>query len=299
MKNILITGGSGMIGQKLTKQLESNQYQVAWLSRTPDQNSHKSFFWDITEKKVDQKALEWCDAIVHLAGAGVAEKRWTPARKKQILDSRVDTAQLLFDHFRAMEKRPEVVVSASGANYYGLDNGYQILNEDSPAGNDFLAQVAKKWEETILQFEKLGARTVCLRTGIVLDRDGGALEEILKPPITAPVGSGNQIMSWIHIQDLVNLYQFALEEKNVSGCYNAATSSPASNKAFTQVASRIKGKPFIPLPVPGFALKLFLGELAGVVLGGNHISPDKIISAGFKFKHVDLNEALMDIYGKK
>ncbi|UCS94919.1 TIGR01777 family oxidoreductase [Echinicola marina] len=296
MKNILITGGSGLVGQKLTKVLEKTGYQVAWLSRFPEKQSQKSFSWDINQMKIDRQALEWADAIVHLAGAGVAEKRWTAARKKLILESRTLSAQLIFDELRTMEKKPEVLVSASGANYYGLDNGEKWLTEADPAGHDFLAEVVVKWERSVEQFNSLGIRTVTLRTGIVLAKDGGALPQMLQPPVAAPLGDGKQYMSWIHIQDLVDMFSYALEHKNLKGPYNAVSPLPVSNKVLTQQAAKLSGKPFVSLPAPGFLLKIVLGEMAGMILGGNRISSDKMISAGYKFKFTEIAHALKDLY---
>ncbi|WP_186755900.1 TIGR01777 family oxidoreductase [Echinicola salinicaeni] len=296
MKNILITGGSGLVGQKLTKSLEQLGYQVAWLSRSPEKQSQKSFSWNIRQKKIDLASLEWADGIIHLAGAGVAEKRWTAARKKLILESRTMSAQLIFEQLRTMENKPEVLVSASGANYYGLDNGEQWLTEEDPAGNDFLSEVVVKWEKSVDQFNSLGIRTVALRTGVVLAKEGGALPQMLQPPVAAPLGSGNQYMSWIHIQDLVDMFIYALEHKNLKGHYNGVSPIPVTNKVLTQRAAKYSGKPFLPLPVPGFMLKIILGEMAGMILGGNKISADKIISSGYKFKFTEIDHALKDLY---
>ena len=296
MKNILITGGSGLVGRALTQELETANYSVAWLSRTPEKQSQKSFDWDIDKKTIDDQALDWADAIIHLAGANVSEKRWTSSRKKIILESRTSSAQLIFDHLRTREKKPEVIVSASGANYYGSDNGEKWINEESPAGKDFLAEVVVKWEKTVHQFKNLGIRTACLRTGIVLAKDGGALPQMLQPPIAAPLGTGNQYMSWIHLEDLVRMFVFALEHNNISGSYNAVAPQPVTNREMTKKAAKYSGKPFINIPVPGFVLKLILGEMAGIVLGGNKINGDKIISGGFRFHFSEINHALKDIY---
>ncbi|AWW33186.1 TIGR01777 family protein [Echinicola strongylocentroti] len=298
MKNILITGGSGLVGKPLTNALEGNGYRVAWLSRSPDKQPQKSFGWDIKKAYIDDEALYWADAIIHLAGAGVAEKRWSPARKRLILESRTQSAELLFSQLRISEKRPEVIISASGANYYGLDNGDEWLNEQSPLGNDYLAMVVDKWEKSIFQLGSLGIRTVALRTGVVLDRNGGALPQMLQPPVAAPLGSGNQYMSWIHLQDLVQMYMYALEATNITGSYNAVAPQPVTNRVLTKKAAAAKGKPFINLPVPGFLLKMVLGEMAGMILGGNKISCDKIISGGFRFRYATLDHALQELFKK-
>ncbi|WP_137404960.1 TIGR01777 family oxidoreductase [Echinicola rosea] len=298
MKNILISGGSGLIGQALTKTLEANGYAVAWLSRTPEKQPQKSFAWDIKKQSLDTKSLKWADAIIHLAGAGVAEKRWTPARKKLILESRTQSSKLLFDQVRLLENKPQAFISASGANYYGLDNGEEWLNEQSRKGDDFLSMVVDEWEKSIFTFESLGIRTAALRTGVVLSKDGGALPQMLQPPVAAPLGNGNQYMSWIHLQDLVQMYMYALEASHISGSYNAVAPQPVTNRVLTQKAAAAKGKPFINIPVPDFLLKLMLGEMAGMILGGNKISCDKIISGGYQFKYATLAHALEDLFKK-
>ncbi|MBD8489708.1 TIGR01777 family protein [Echinicola sp. CAU 1574] len=296
MKNILITGGSGLVGKELTKALESKGYQVAWLSRKPAHQSQKSFGWDVKKQEIDAEAIPWADAIIHLAGAGVAEKRWTPERKKLILESRTLSAKLLFEQVRTLEKKPSVVISASGSNLYGLDNGEVWINEESPAGSDFLSQVVVKWEKSVQQFESLGIRTVCLRTGVVLSTKGGALPQLLQPPVAAPLGSGHQYMSWIHWKDLVNMYIFALENTNITGGYNAVAPKPVTNRELTKQAAKHKGKAFINLPVPGFLLKIVLGEMADMILGGSKISCDKIISGGYKFDFTTLDHTLKDLF---
>ncbi|GAB3661596.1 TIGR01777 family oxidoreductase [Echinicola sediminis] len=299
MKNILITGGSGLVGKRLTKELESANYQVAWMSRSPEKQEQKSFGWDINQGTMDDEALQWSDAIIHLAGAGVAEKKWTSQRKKIILESRTKTAQLLFDRLRVLENKPEIIVSASGANYYGLDNGEEWLNEESPAGNDFLSEVVVKWEKSVKQFESLGLRTACLRTGIVLAKDGGALPQMLQPPIAAPLGTGSQYMSWIHLEDLARMFIFALEQNNITGSYNAVAPNPVTNRELTKKAAKVKGKPYVDIPVPGFFLKLILGEMAGMVLGGNKVSGDKIIEDGFKFHFSEIDHALEEVFRRE
>ncbi|RZS95714.1 TIGR01777 family oxidoreductase [Cecembia calidifontis] len=296
MKNILITGGSGLVGKKTTQLLERKGYAVAWLSRNPIKNSQKSFSWDVEKQQIDPEAILWADGIIHLAGEGVADKRWTEARKKAILESRTQSTSLLFQAMEKSGKRPEVFVSASAVGYYGFNTGDETVDEHSPAGNDFLAKVVIAWENEVQKIEKLGIRTVLLRIGIVLDNTGGALVEMLKPPIAAPLGSGKQWMSWICIDDLARMFLFALEKEEVKGIYNAVGPKPATNEELTQKAAKKVGKPFVGIGVPGFALKLVLGEMAQMVLGGNRVSSKKIRDAGFEFRYPNLEEALEKIY---
>ena len=295
MKQILITGGSGLIGRHITDLLEEKGYQVAWLSRSV-QDERKTFLWNIEKQEIDPEAIEWADAIIHLAGAGVAEKRWTPDRKKLILESRTHSTRLLYAGLEKAENRPNTLISASAVGYYGLDTGTALLDEASPPGSDFLAEVVKAWENEVKKIESLDVRTVLLRTGIVLDADGGALKEMLKPPVAAPLGSGDQWMSWIHIEDLVRMYLFALEKTTLQGAYNAVGPNPATNQQLTKEAAYATGKTYIGIGVPGFVLRLILGEMAGMVLGGNRVSCQKIQKAGFQFEFFELSAALKDIF---
>ncbi len=294
MKNILITGGSGLVGQRITELLEKKGYEVAWLSRS--QQGRKSFLWDVENKEIDPQAIEWADAIIHLAGAGVAEKRWTPERKKLILDSRTHSTQLLFSAIEKAEKKPSTFISASAVGFYGFNTGTTLVDEGSKAGSDFLAEVVIAWENEVKKMESLHLRTVLLRIGIVLDADGGALGEMLKPPVAAPLGSGDQWMSWIHIEDLANMFVFALEKTTLQGVYNAVGPNPATNQQLTKEAAAAKGKPYVGIGVPGFALKLVLGEMAAMVLGGNRVSSQKIQKAGFEFEFPELKGALNEIF---
>jgi uncharacterized protein (TIGR01777 family) len=296
MKNILITGGSGLVGKKITQLLERKGYAVAWLSRNPSKNSQKSFSWNVEKQQIDPEAILWADGIIHLAGEGVADKRWTEARKKAILESRTQSTSLLFQAMEKSQKRPEVFVSASAVGYYGFNTGDETVDEHSSAGNDFLAKVVIAWENEVQKIEKLGIRTVLLRIGIVLDNTGGALVEMLKPPVAAPLGSGKQWMSWICIDDLARMFLFALEKEEVKGIYNAVGPKPATNEELTQKAAKKVGKPFVGIGVPSFALKLVLGEMAQMVLGGNKVSSKKIRDAGFEFRYPNLEEALEKIY---
>lgn len=292
MKNILITGGSGLVGKKITQLLERKGYSVAWLSRNPEKYSQKSFAWDVDKYTLDPEAITWADGIIHLAGEGVADKRWTASRKKAILESRTNSTALLLQTMEKSDKKPEAFVSASAVGYYGFNTGDNLMDEKGPSGNDFLAQVVIAWEDQVKKIEDLGIRTVMLRIGIVLDNKGGALVEMLKPPVAAPLGNGQQWMSWIAIDDLARMFFFALENKEVKGIYNAVGPKPATNEELTKKV----GKFYMGIGVPGFALKMVLGEMAQMVLGGNKVSSKKIRDAGFEFRYPSLEEALEKIY---
>lgn len=296
MEKILITGGSGLVGQEITQLLEQEGKEVAWLSRNPGNNRQKSFFWDIEKQEMDEEALTWCDGIIHLAGAGVAEKRWTPARKRQILQSRILSTLLLYDNLAKLTARPKAFVSASAVGYYGFDTGEALQLEGNLPGVDFLASVVKKWEAETEKIATLGIRTAILRIGIVLAKEGGALVEMLKPPIAAPLGDGKQYLSWIHIGDLARMFSHALANARMEGVYNAVGPHPTVNAELTKAAAKAAGKPYLPIGVPGVALKLVLGEMAQMVLGGNKVSSAKIEATGFAYTYADLTSALAAIY---
>jgi uncharacterized protein (TIGR01777 family) len=294
MKNILITGGSGLVGKQITALLEKKGYDVAWLSRSAQARTH--FLWDVTAQTIDPQAMEWADAVIHLAGEGVAEKRWTAARKKSILDSRTQSTQLLYRAIEQAEQKPLAFISASAIGYYGFQTGATLVEENSPAGTDFLADVVVAWEQEVKKIEALSLRCVLLRIGIVLDAKGGALGEMLKPPVAAPLGSGDQWMSWIHVEDLARLFVFALEKTTLQGVYNAVGPQPATNQQLTKEAAAAKGKLYVGIGVPGFVLQLMLGEMAAMVLGGNRVSSQKIQKAGFEFEFPELKGALKAIF---
>jgi len=294
MKNILITGGSGLVGRRITTLLESKGYQVAWLSRTVQEQTY--FLWDVARQELDPQAITWADAVIHLAGEGVAEKRWTADRKKRILESRTQSTQLLYTAVQQAEKKPNTFISASAIGYYGFNTGTNLMEETSLPGDDFLAEVVVAWEKEVKKIEQLPVRCILLRVGIVLDANGGALGEMLKPPVAAPLGSGDQWMSWIHIEDLARMFVFALEKTTLQGIYNAVGPHPATNQQLTHDAALAKGKHYIGLGVPGFALKFILGEMAAMVLGGNRVSSQKIQKAGFEFEFPELKKALRDIF---
>lgn len=294
MKNILISGGSGLIGHKITQLLELKGYSVAWLSRS--RQNQKSFLWDVEKQTIDPEAVEWADAIIHLAGAGVAEKRWTVERKKIILESRIQSTRLLFIAVEKAVSKPNAFISASAVGYYGFDTGTSLMDETQESGTDFLANVVVAWENEVKRMEELHLRTVMLRIGIVLDDKGGALGEMMKPPIAAPLGNGDQWMSWIAMDDLARMFVFALEKTTLQGVFNAVGPNPATNQELTQAAAKAIGKPYVGIGVPGFVLRLVLGEMAAMVLGGNRASSQKIQKAGFEFECPDLEGALKHIY---
>ncbi len=301
MQNILITGGTGLVGQVLTSALLEEGFKVSYLSRK-EQNipNVKTYTWDVRKQNIDTQAIRQADAIIHLAGAGVADERWSDARKQEILKSRTESTALLAKALKANEHTVKAFISASAIGYYGLDTGATLLHEDAPAGNDFLAEVTKSWENSIEEVSNLGIRTAKLRIGIVLSEKGGALPKIMQPVkfgAGAALGSGEQYMSWIHIEDLARMFLFALQSTDIQGAYNAVGPQPLSNAALTQAIAKTLGRPLFLPNVPTFALKLMLGEMAAMVTGGNKVSSQKIEKAGFQFKFTEIKTALENLIG--
>lgn len=293
-KHILITGGTGLIGTSLIKELQSRGHTIAVLSRSKS-GIYPSYQWDYKKKYIEDGAFSNVDTIVHLAGAGVADKRWSADRKEEILKSRTETTALLFESLKNTENNVKTFIGASAIGFYGSDTGNVMLDETAPFGNDFLAQVTRAWETSAVKMNALGVRTTLLRIGIVLSNQGGALQELLKPPVAATLGNGKQFMSWIHIKDLVDMFIHNIENEKIEGVFNAVGTSPVTNKDFTRIASKVYKKPFLPLPVPGFVLKLLMGEMASIVLGGNKVSAEKISKSGFNHSFNDLEGALKDL----
>lgn len=297
-KNILITGASGLVGTRLTELLLQKGYSVAHLSRSKKSGPVATYVWDVEKKRIDPDAIQNADAIIHLAGAGVADKRWTNKRKDEIVNSRTKSADLLID---ALSKNPHHItsfISASGIAYYGIEDTEEVLTEESPRGTDFLANVTREWEARADKFVALSIRVVKLRIGIVLSEKGGALKSLALPVrfgVGAPLASGKQYVSWLHLDDLCLMFIKALEDDTMQGVYNAVGMNPVTNREMTKEIAKVLHRPLWIPSVPAFALKLALGEMADVVIHGNKISSEKIRRAGFIFQYPDLHEALKDL----
>jgi uncharacterized protein (TIGR01777 family) len=309
METVLITGGTGLIGQALTQLLTDYGYRVIILSRQPHAgktttNSPVSYAgWDIRRQTVDTEALAAADHIVHLAGANVGAKRWTAAYKKEILESRTRTSQLLFNALQQHPNKVKKVISASATGYYGeYASNNSPFTETVPAGADFLATTCQAWEDSVRQMENLDKQVVMFRTGIVLSRKGGALQEFYKPlqfGFATILGNGEQWVSWIHLQDLARLYFNAIVNPQLQGVFNAVAPQPVHHKELILAMARAaKGKSFIPVYVPAFALKLALGEMSTEVLKSCRVSSQKIQDTGFLFSYPDINAAMEQLFKK-
>lgn len=297
MAKILITGGSGLVGKHLSQLLSFNGHQVAHLSRSHKSNEpYPTFVWDIRAGTIDEQAFKGIDYIIHLAGAGVADKKWTAQRKQVIIDSRVESIKLLHHYVGRVGVKLKSFISASAIGYYGMDAGAIPLTEDSPSGNDFLAEVVRLWENEADTFKSL-TKVAKVRIGVVLSSEGGAMKEIAKPIklyAGAPLGSGRQMMSWVHIEDLCRIFQYVLE-KELEGTYNATAPNPVTNEALTKSLAKALDKPLILPKVPAFAIELMMGEMAGMILGGSNVMSDKIQSQGFEFKFSNIDHAVKSL----
>lgn len=301
MKTVLITGGSGLVGTALRHALLTKGYKVIILTRNAAGKKSTDVLsyaeWNVEEQQIDKSAIAGADYIIHLAGAGVADKRWKKKRKKEIVNSRIDSSKLIVDNLRLVPNKVKAIISASAIGWYGADpaipNPHPFIESD-PADNEFLGDTCKKWEASIDAVEQIGKRLVKLRTGIVLSNKGGALKEFKKPlgfGMAAILGNGKQVISWIHIDDLVEMYIAAIENETIRGVYNAVAPNPVSNKEFILHLAR-KNKFFIPIHVPSFLLKIVLGEMSIEVLKSATVSCNKIQAVGFVFHHPTLQVAL-------
>jgi uncharacterized protein len=300
-QTVLITGGSGLLGTALTDLLLHKGFHVVHLGRSPSLGKVKCYRWSIAEKYIDPKAFQGVDSIIHLAGAGVAEKRWTPMRKRELLESRTQSSELLVETLRNSPNHVKTVLSASAIGYYGLSTADEWNNESSLPGSDFLAEITQAWENSTKAIESLGKRLIHFRIGVVLSNKGGALLEMARPVkwgMGAPLGSGNQWVSWIHIVDVCKMILFALENENMKGIYNAVAPNPVTNRELNRSIAHVLHRPLLLPPVPEFVLKIILGGMYEIVVNGPRVSCDKIKGAGFKFDFSEAKSAVVDLLGK-
>ncbi len=301
MKQVLLTGGTGLIGTRLTQLLLQRGYHVAYLTRGSQSETKinpkvRQYRWDVSKDRLDENALLDSHYLIHLAGAGIAEGRWTEKRKQEIIDSRVQTIGLIARKLKASGHRFESFVSASGISYYGADTGAEWISEQYTPGIDFLSEVVIQWEAAADELEALGIRTVKLRTGIVLDTKGGALKSFLIPVrlgIGSPLGSGKQFVSWIHTDDLCRMYIEAMENPAWTGAYNAVAPKPVTNEELVKTTAEILHKPYWAPKVPAWVLKGLFGEMSVAVLGGNYILNQRIrLETDFQYEYPELKPAL-------
>ena len=300
MKTILITGGSGMIGRGLSELLIEKGYKVIWLSRERYKSAEiPRYRWDYRRNEIDIEALEKADIVVHLAGSNLGEGTWVRHKKQAIVESRVLTAKLLLETYQSINKKPETFISASAVGYYGMHTDEKIYTEeDQPAVIDFLSRTCKKWENAAFNFnDELSVRTVVIRTSFVVAKQSEAFKKLAFPiryGLGAPLGKGDQYMSWIHLDDICGIYIKAIEDSTMSGIYNAASPDHVTNSEFMQQAAKILNRPFFIPKIPSFFLRLIMGESSGMILEGSRISSKKTTDSGYKFKYPKVAQAIKD-----
>ncbi len=292
---VAVTGASGVIGSALAPFLTGRGHEVLRLVRRARKAKDEAR-WDPETGAIDAAAFEGVDAVVHLAGESIAEGRWTDAKKARLRSSRVGPTRLLAAALAGLKRKPKVLVSASAVGYYGNRGDAWLTENESPA-DDFLGRLSVEWEAAAAPAAQAGIRVVHPRIGIVLSASGGALARMLLPfrlGLGGVVGAGSQYFSWIAIDDLVRAFLHAIERADLAGAFNAAAPSPVTNAELTKTLGRVLGRPTI-MPVPAFALRLALGEMADAVLASTRLRPERLLAAGFSFRFPDLEGALRHV----
>lgn len=299
-KTVLITGGTGMIGSRLTTLLLEKGYEVSYLSRQKEPVPNvKVYRWDVAKGIIDEEALVKADYLIHLAGAGIADQRWTRARQQEIITSRTHSIELIARHLQGRPYKLKAFVSSSATGFYGANTGDIRLTEETRSGTDFLSHVTRSWENASELIHNVGVRTTKLRVGVVLSNEGGALPKIAAPirwGVGSPLGSGKQWVSWIHIEDLCKMYIEALENEKWSGIYNAVAPTPVTNEDLTSQIAKVLQRPLWLPNVPSFALKILFGQMADVVLGSNYVINHRIANTtDFTYAFESVSAALQDL----
>ena len=309
VKTVVIAGGTGMVGTALASELLNRQYRVIILSRKKGNGPAglerlQYAQWDPSRRFIEEAVIREADFIVNLAGAGVAEKRWTEARKKEIVESRVKSSETIIEALKSQPNKVRTVVNASAIGWYGPDTPQSRIHpfeETAPADLAFLGETVRLWEQSIEPVSSLVERLVILRIGIVLSSEGGALAEFIKPMkfgIAPVMGNGRQMVSWIHVSDLCRMIIHALENNTVNGVYNAVSPYPVSNRQLVQTLADVKPGIQLVIPVPAFVLKIMLGEMSIEVLKSATVSSEKIRKTGFVFQYPRIREAVQEILAR-
>lgn len=298
---VLITGATGLVGQELVNLLLQNGFTVHYLSTSKtklvSQNNYKGFYWNPKNSEFDINALTDVEVIVHLAGASVA-KKWTPSYKQEIIESRVLSTRLLYNALQKNPNQVKQIVSASAIGIYSKDLTYIYHETDTKVDDSFLGNVVQQWEEEVNQFEKLNIKVTKIRIGIVLAKNGGALQEMVKPikmGVGAAFGSGLQYQSWIHIQDLAGIFHFVIQNQ-LSGIFNGVAPYPVTNSELTKAIAKTLSKPLFLPNIPQFVMKIMLGEMHQILFSSQHVSCRKLLDLKYQFKFASLDKALNDLF---
>jgi uncharacterized protein len=297
---VLITGGNGLVGRHLASLLSQQGYRVSVLSRYGGKGGTdiNIFKWDPVKRYIDPAAPEGTDYVIHLAGAGIGEKRWSEKRKVEILNSRIETALFLREVFKERGIKLKAFISASAVGIYGAATSDKIFREDDPTSEDFLGITCRLWEEAAGLFADEGCRVVKIRTAVVIEKSDPALARLMGPArygLVVRVGTGRQYFPWIHINDLCNIYLKAIRDQHMQGAYNAVAPGQVTHNEFVRTMAAVMKRPVFLPPLPGSIMKIIFGEMADVILEGSRISPGKIIDAGYRFEFPDLSSALKDV----
>ncbi len=298
-KTILITGGTGLIGSHLANRLADQGHEVRLLSRSPEhaKSPHSVFGWNIKERSIEEAALDQLDVVIALAGASVAGARWSQRRKQILEESRVDGNHLIWQKLKARQQRIEQFIGASAIGYYG-DRGEEWLDEESLVGEGFMPELCARWESSQQAFADVAEHVTSIRIGLVLAKEEGVLPTLARSVIAGIgtyLGSGNQYMSWIHVDDLINIFTYVVHQPNENSIYNAVAPSPVKHRSFMQNLVQVKGGLGWLIPVPTFVLKLIMGEMSHVVLDSTRVKPKAMSESGYAFRYTDLQEALRDL----
>jgi len=300
MATVLITGGNGLTGKQLSRMLLDRGYNVSIVSRTRKPvNGCKVYTWNTEKHSIEDEAIDTADFIIHLAGENIGSKRWTKKRKKEIIDSRILTAQLLFEKVKERKRDIRAYISASATGYYGMVTSGKIFHESDSPSSDFTGLTCREWEEAGQMFQNAGIRTVFMRTGVVLAKESEALSKMVlqvRMGFGSATGSGKQYFSWIHIEDLCRMYISAIENNTMHGAYNATAPEYITNNGFMRKLSFVLRKPFWFPRIPALAMKILFGEMSGLLLRGSRISSEKIRSTGFDFLYPDAESALKNLF---
>ena len=297
VQNILICGGTGLLGQRLSHLLQEKSYNIAFFTRNASKVQKQYFHWDPINTWLNPDVLKKSDVIINLSGSSIAEGRWTKKRKSEIFNSRIQSTRLLYNKLLELKHIPSLFINASAIGLYPC-NRNELMTEDSLPGKSFLSYLAWHWEKEAFKISELGIRTVVFRIGLVLSNEGGFLPKMMQAfrfHAGSTLGNGKQYMSWIHIDDLCAMFLEAIQSKKWQGVYNAVSPNPVSNQEFTLSLAKVLKKPILLSSVPALFLKILFGELSTLLLDGSRVSAAKVLETGFRFHHPDLESSLLSL----